>query len=159
LKTQLEVRTRELAETRKALAEALRSRPYRGWRERKPTRRGRALVATNAVNALRSGSASNSSSRTNQAPEPTWLLKRSCVPPDGYTLLALVATNAVNASLYDKLSFNLNRDIAPVAGLPHRTNSTDQAATAFVKYLASAPAAAHWEAEESPQEGTNAGCW
>src|SRR5262245_5548506 len=38
-------------------------------------------------------------------------------PPDGYTLLALVATNAVNASLYDKLSFNLNRDIAPVAGL------------------------------------------
>ncbi len=38
-------------------------------------------------------------------------------PPDGYTLLALVATNAVNATLYDKLSFNLNRDIAPVAGL------------------------------------------
>jgi tripartite-type tricarboxylate transporter receptor subunit TctC len=38
-------------------------------------------------------------------------------PPDGYTLLALVATNAINASLYDKLSFNLNRDIAPVAGL------------------------------------------
>src|SRR5262249_15705455 len=38
-------------------------------------------------------------------------------PPDGYTLLALVATNAVNATLYDKLGFNLNRDIAPVAGL------------------------------------------
>ena len=35
-------------------------------------------------------------------------------PPDGYTLLAVVATNAINATLYDK---NLNRDIAPVAGL------------------------------------------
>ncbi len=38
-------------------------------------------------------------------------------PADGYTLLALVATNAINATLYDKLSFNLTRDIAPVAGL------------------------------------------
>src|SRR6516162_10089377 len=37
--------------------------------------------------------------------------------PDGYTLLAVVGTNAINATLYDKLSFNLNRDIAPVAGL------------------------------------------
>jgi len=36
--------------------------------------------------------------------------------PDGYTLLAVVGTNAINATLYDKLSFNLNRDIAPVAG-------------------------------------------
>jgi len=38
-------------------------------------------------------------------------------PPDGYTLLALVATNAINATLNDKLGFDLNRDIAPVAGL------------------------------------------
>jgi hypothetical protein len=38
-------------------------------------------------------------------------------PADGYTLLLLVATNTVNASLFDKLSFNLLRDIAPVAGL------------------------------------------
>jgi tripartite-type tricarboxylate transporter receptor subunit TctC len=38
-------------------------------------------------------------------------------PPDGYTLLALVATNAINATLHDKLGFDLNRDIAPVAGL------------------------------------------
>jgi tripartite-type tricarboxylate transporter receptor subunit TctC len=37
--------------------------------------------------------------------------------PDGYTLLALVSTNAVSATLYDKLNFSLNRDIAPVAGL------------------------------------------
>jgi tripartite-type tricarboxylate transporter receptor subunit TctC len=38
-------------------------------------------------------------------------------PADGYTLLLVVATNTVNASLFDKLSFNLVRDIAPVAGL------------------------------------------
>jgi tripartite-type tricarboxylate transporter receptor subunit TctC len=37
-------------------------------------------------------------------------------PPDGYTLLALTVTNTVNSTLYDKLSFNLLRDIAPVAG-------------------------------------------
>jgi tripartite-type tricarboxylate transporter receptor subunit TctC len=36
-------------------------------------------------------------------------------PPDGYTLLALAANNAINATLYDKLNFNLVRDISPVA--------------------------------------------
>src|SRR5438132_259712 len=38
-------------------------------------------------------------------------------PPDGYTLLLVVLSNAISATLYDKLSFNLTRDIAPVAGL------------------------------------------
>src|SRR5580658_10435910 len=37
-------------------------------------------------------------------------------PPDGYTLLAITVTNAVNATLYDNLNFDLLRDIAPVAG-------------------------------------------
>jgi tripartite-type tricarboxylate transporter receptor subunit TctC len=37
--------------------------------------------------------------------------------PDGYTLLFVVTANAINAALNDKLSFNLIRDIAPVAGL------------------------------------------
>jgi tripartite-type tricarboxylate transporter receptor subunit TctC len=37
-------------------------------------------------------------------------------PADGHTLLMTVATHTVNASLFDKLSFNLVRDIAPVAG-------------------------------------------
>jgi tripartite-type tricarboxylate transporter receptor subunit TctC len=37
--------------------------------------------------------------------------------PDGYTLLAITAANASNATLYDKLSFNFIGDIAPVAGL------------------------------------------
>ena len=36
-------------------------------------------------------------------------------PPDGYTLIQLNVANAINASLYDKLSFNVLRDLAPVA--------------------------------------------
>jgi tripartite-type tricarboxylate transporter receptor subunit TctC len=38
-------------------------------------------------------------------------------PADGYTLLLVGAPNAINATLYDKLSFNFLRDIAPVAGI------------------------------------------
>jgi tripartite-type tricarboxylate transporter receptor subunit TctC len=38
-------------------------------------------------------------------------------PSDGYTLLVVGATNAVNATLYEKLNFNFIRDIAPVAGM------------------------------------------
>ena len=37
--------------------------------------------------------------------------------PDGYTLLLIVATNTINATLYDKLSFNFVRDILPVASI------------------------------------------
>jgi tripartite-type tricarboxylate transporter receptor subunit TctC len=37
--------------------------------------------------------------------------------PDGYTLLLAIAANAVNATLYDNLSFNFVRDLAPVAGI------------------------------------------
>jgi len=38
-------------------------------------------------------------------------------PPDGYTLLFVPASAAVNVSLFDNLPFNLVRDIAPVSGL------------------------------------------
>jgi tripartite-type tricarboxylate transporter receptor subunit TctC len=38
-------------------------------------------------------------------------------PADGYTLLAVQAGNAMNATLYDRLSFNFIRDTAPVAGI------------------------------------------
>src|SRR5499427_713025 len=38
-------------------------------------------------------------------------------PPDGYTLLMVGPSSAVNATLYDKLDFVFLRDIAPVAGL------------------------------------------
>src|SRR6187397_1286968 len=37
--------------------------------------------------------------------------------PDGYTLLLVVATNTINATLYDKLNFNFIRDIVPVASI------------------------------------------
>jgi tripartite-type tricarboxylate transporter receptor subunit TctC len=37
--------------------------------------------------------------------------------PDGYTLLQVAPPNAINATLYDKLSFNFIHDIAPVAGI------------------------------------------
>src|SRR5262249_5884607 len=38
-------------------------------------------------------------------------------PSDGYTLLMVSSANAINATLYDKLSFVFLRDIAPVAGI------------------------------------------
>ena len=37
--------------------------------------------------------------------------------PDGYTLLLVTSVNAVNATLYNNLNFDLIRDIAPVASL------------------------------------------
>ena len=36
--------------------------------------------------------------------------------PDGYTLLTISSSNAINATLYDNLNYNFIRDIAPVAG-------------------------------------------
>src|SRR5215468_6940711 len=38
-------------------------------------------------------------------------------PADGHTLLLAVATNAINATLYDNLKFDFIRDIAPISGL------------------------------------------
>jgi tripartite-type tricarboxylate transporter receptor subunit TctC len=38
-------------------------------------------------------------------------------PPDGYTLLLVSTTNAINATLYDRLNFDFLRDIAAVAGI------------------------------------------
>ena len=38
-------------------------------------------------------------------------------PADGYTLLQITATNAINATLYGDLSFDFVRDIAPVASI------------------------------------------
>jgi tripartite-type tricarboxylate transporter receptor subunit TctC len=37
--------------------------------------------------------------------------------PDGYTLLLVTPSNAINATLYGNLNFNFMRDIAPVAGI------------------------------------------
>jgi|SRR5262245_40897125 len=38
-------------------------------------------------------------------------------PPDGYSLVLVAASNAINATLYGSLPFDLLRDLAPVAGL------------------------------------------
>jgi tripartite-type tricarboxylate transporter receptor subunit TctC len=40
-------------------------------------------------------------------------------PPDGYTLLLVGGAAVTSALLYDKLNFNLIRDIAPVAAISH----------------------------------------
>jgi len=43
-------------------------------------------------------------------------------PADGYTLLVVGTTAAINATLFEKLNYNFLRDIAPVAGIvrvPH----------------------------------------
>jgi tripartite-type tricarboxylate transporter receptor subunit TctC len=38
-------------------------------------------------------------------------------PPDGYTLLVFATAPTINATLYNKLNFDLIRDIAPIAGI------------------------------------------
>jgi tripartite-type tricarboxylate transporter receptor subunit TctC len=38
-------------------------------------------------------------------------------PPDGYTLLLESTSNAINATLYDKLNFDILTDVVPVAGI------------------------------------------
>ncbi len=38
-------------------------------------------------------------------------------PPDGYTLLFVTISNAVNPSLYAKLNFDMTRDMVPVASI------------------------------------------
>jgi tripartite-type tricarboxylate transporter receptor subunit TctC len=38
-------------------------------------------------------------------------------PPDGYTLLLASASNAINATLYEQLSFEFVRDVSSVAGI------------------------------------------
>jgi tripartite-type tricarboxylate transporter receptor subunit TctC len=42
--------------------------------------------------------------------------------PDGYTLVQLGPPAAINATLYDKLNFNVIRDIAPVASIARAPN-------------------------------------
>src|SRR5262245_30687808 len=38
-------------------------------------------------------------------------------PADGYTLLMIDVSPAINATLFDKLNFNFIRDVAPVANI------------------------------------------
>src|SRR5262245_13154987 len=43
-------------------------------------------------------------------------------PADGYTLLLTFSSNAINTTLYNKLSFDFIRDIAPAAGIMRASN-------------------------------------
>jgi tripartite-type tricarboxylate transporter receptor subunit TctC len=38
-------------------------------------------------------------------------------PPDGYTLVTITSSNTSNATLYESLPFNLQRDLIPIAAL------------------------------------------
>ena len=56
-------------------------------------------------------------------------------PPDGYTLLTVTATNAINATLYDNLSFDILRDVAPIGGLMRSANVVQVTPSLPVKTL------------------------
>src|SRR4029077_5679370 len=65
---------------------------------------------------------------------------------DGYTLLLVAAPAAINATLYEHLSFNFVRDIAPVAGIitvPNivlvNTAFTRKTLPAFIAYAKANP--------------------
>ena len=57
--------------------------------------------------------------------------------PDGYTLLTMTATNAINATLYEgHLTFDLLRDLAPVGGLMRSASVIQVTPSLPVKTLA-----------------------
>jgi tripartite-type tricarboxylate transporter receptor subunit TctC len=67
--------------------------------------------------------------------------------PDGYTLLLVNASNAINSTLYEKLNYNFIRDIVPVAGIMRvpnvmAVNASFPARTVpeFIAYFKSNPA-------------------
>ena len=66
--------------------------------------------------------------------------------PDGYTLLQVATTNAINATLYNNLNFNFIRDVAPVASIERSplvmlVNSAFPAKTVpeFIAYAKASP--------------------
>ena len=92
-------------------AGAHRSFPFR--REMRPT-----SSRVSSVKGCRTASGNHSSSTTGRAPAATLAPRPSRnAPTDGYTLLLLSRPRPRNPALYDKLNFNLIRDIAPVAGI------------------------------------------
>jgi tripartite-type tricarboxylate transporter receptor subunit TctC len=71
--------------------------------------------------------------------------------PDGYTLLLTNPANAINATLYRKLSFNLIRDTAPVAGVMRVPNVMEvnpsvpaRTVAEFIAYAKSNPGKVNW---------------
>jgi tripartite-type tricarboxylate transporter receptor subunit TctC len=60
-------------------------------------------------------------------------------PPDGYTLLYVNVTNAINVTLYDKLNFNFIRDIAPVASLTCKSSRPRPASSRCHRHCSPVP--------------------
>ena len=72
-------------------------------------------------------------------------------PADGYTLLLVNPANAINATLYPKLSFNFIRDIAPVAGIMRVPNVMEvnpavpaKTVAEFIAYAKANPGKINW---------------
>ena len=79
-------------------------------------------------------------------------------PPDGYTLLLIGSTNAINATFYQKLNFNFISDIAPVSSITQQpqamlANPSFPAKTipAFIDYAKANPGKVNMS---SPGAGT-----
>jgi tripartite-type tricarboxylate transporter receptor subunit TctC len=67
-------------------------------------------------------------------------------PADGYTLLLINISNAVNATLYQKLKYDFIRDIAPVASISHENYGMEvhpsfpaKTVTEFIAYAKANP--------------------
>jgi tripartite-type tricarboxylate transporter receptor subunit TctC len=72
-------------------------------------------------------------------------------PPDGYTVLLVNPANAINATLYRKLSFNFMRDMLPVAGLMRVPNVMEvnpsvpvKTVAEFIVYAKANPGKINW---------------
>ncbi|TMJ68183.1 MAG: tripartite tricarboxylate transporter substrate binding protein [Alphaproteobacteria bacterium] len=72
-------------------------------------------------------------------------------PPDGYTLLLVNPANAINATLYPKLSFNFLRDIVPVGGVMRVPNVMEvnpdvpaKTVAEFIAYAKANPGKVNW---------------
>jgi tripartite-type tricarboxylate transporter receptor subunit TctC len=71
--------------------------------------------------------------------------------PDGYTLLLVNPANAINATLYKKLSFDFLNDIAPVAGFMRVPNVMEvnpgvpaKTVAEFIAYAKANPGKVNW---------------
>jgi tripartite-type tricarboxylate transporter receptor subunit TctC len=72
-------------------------------------------------------------------------------PPDGYTVLLVNPANAINATLYKKLSFNFMRDTLPVGGLMRVPNVMEvnpslpaKSVAEFIAYAKANPGKVNW---------------
>jgi tripartite-type tricarboxylate transporter receptor subunit TctC len=72
-------------------------------------------------------------------------------PADGYTLMLVNPANAINATLYPKLSFNFMKDIAPVGGIMRVPNVMEvnpsfpaKTVAEFITYAKANPGRINW---------------